>query len=794
MSEALIRLCPACQGENPPDTLRCACGLLLTGIDLSTRRAPPPAAPVPIVPTAATQRCPHDDCQQDNPPGTSDCLYCNRPLRKTRASGETAVPSTLLSLPGALRERYRIVRALPAAGMEADLLIVEPQQGGEHLIAKIYRHGIRPKPEVLERIARIDPRHCIRLFEHGDADGFAYEVMEYCPLGSLREVLREGPLDAARLPPLVAELAGALAALHAAGLIHRDLKPENILMRQREPLDLVLTDFGVASPNDATLRFTSMARSVAYCAPESLSGVIDRKTDYWALGIVVLEAALGRHPFTGLSEAVILHRLTTRGIDLSTVKAPRLRLLLAGLLARDPQARWGETEIARWLRGDQTLAAPRDSGTATPTVAPYRLVDTSCETPQQLAVALATHWQAGVADLENGLLMNWFRQELKDHNLLRFLVELNLDRQLHVDLRLLRLIVRLAPGMTPMWRGEPVDLASVLRRADAALRGDEAAIDWLDGVYRNRVLQAWAEAGNAAAEDLFARWQQSAERFDAAWREALQQLEKHREKGAVANFDELVYGHLSGPSRPAPRLLHARLLALAYDETWGKRLRQRIAGELAALAAQCDWLADLGDPQSIPAHRVLVVEALLPEARKTAKRAEERQAEARDRETTLLATLAGQTAAAIENLRSGCTGARLDDASLRALRSKIDELFDLGIRLRALGEGDASDAARDRKIKLRQVLARSEPVARRLLELIDQLEERRTINAGWINQYTLVSLVLSLMLAPTLLSNRLSTPLIAAAIALLAWRLLPNLSLARRIRRLGQSLARENSL
>ena len=83
------------------------------------------------------------------------------------------------------------MRPLPTSGAEAELLVVAPLDGpGEELIAKIYRHGIHPDREVQERIAAIDPSHCVRMLDRGISDGFAFELMEYCRAGSLRDLLR----------------------------------------------------------------------------------------------------------------------------------------------------------------------------------------------------------------------------------------------------------------------------------------------------------------------------------------------------------------------------------------------------------------------------------------------------------------------------------------------------------------------------------------------------------------------------------------------------------------------------
>ena len=127
---------------------------------------------------------------------------------------DARLPHTLMQLPPTLAARYRIVRPLPAAGGEADLLLVEALADRQPYVIKIYRYGIVVKPEVLAKISAAAPEQVIHLVEYGQADGHGYEVLEYVPDGSLRQRLAAGPLAEEQIRALVRELSAALAVLH----------------------------------------------------------------------------------------------------------------------------------------------------------------------------------------------------------------------------------------------------------------------------------------------------------------------------------------------------------------------------------------------------------------------------------------------------------------------------------------------------------------------------------------------------------------------------------------------------
>ncbi|MBI1891948.1 MAG: protein kinase [Burkholderiales bacterium] len=787
MSADYVRRCPTCGAENAPSIMRCVCGALLAGVDLILKQAASPeqaSVTQEALPEADTVLCPFEDCGQPNPAGSTNCLYCNRPLNDGAALTSRDQTTSLVNLPQALGKRYRIVKPMPAQGSEAELLLVQEHSGGPARVAKVYRHGIQPKRDVQERIAKIDASHRVEVLESGVSDGYAYELMEFCEHGSLRERLRSGPLAGELLHAVVRELASAIAAVHNAGLVHRDLKPENILMRTEKPLDLVLTDFGISSVLDATQRFTGAARTLPYASPESLSGVIDGKSDYWALGMILLEAGQGKHPFAGLSEAVILHHLTTRSMDTSGVSDRRVRILLRGLLLRDPKTRWGTDEVGRWLANDGSLTEPVEAGAGGQFTAPYHVGKELCHSKEQLAVALARNWRDGAADINNGQLLAWFRDVQKDQNAVRLLLEVRFDKQMHVDAQLLKLILLLAPGIPPVWRGESIELPSILSRANQALKGDADAAHWLDLLYRHRVLEAYADAGNQEAAEIVQRWHAMCDKFDHAWEDGLALIDKNKPASGpdeYANFDQLVYGQ-TGPNRPATTDMHPRLLALAYDEQWAERLRMRLSAELVKIQTHCPWIGGMGDVQTMNPTSLLVLESLLPEARKAMERQIKADARRRDDDVNVCRELTQEFALIVTAIHSVTDNGMQILLGSDELAAALDRYFDLLAKIRSSGRSDEPWMA------LKKSVMRAEGLVILIRTQIDALTERQAANAGWLSPQVLVFVLLAAVFAPIFLGPNIVPLTILGGIGLLAWRLLPIYFKIRKIQELARRL------
>ena len=631
----LVKRCPTCGAENAPTAARCGCSAFLIGVDLTEKSAAASEkgkaenalaladasaatstaggdgySPLPSgkgeSPSAV---CAFADCGQTNPPGSTACVYCNRPLGNEAATHRTspphcgaaasappsiaAVPSieeaaaprqaatrrTLIRLPAALEARFDIEEPLKAAGGEADLFIVRDKSTGQHAVLKLYRHGVEPNTDVLERVSRAAPDQLVHLLEHGRDEGVPYELLEYCEHGSVRTLLkgRPVPLDAART--LLTELAGAIAHLHACGIVHRDLKPENVLIRGLLPLDLVLTDFGIASVTQATMHYTSAARTLRYSAPEAGSNWVGKPTDYWALGMMLVEAIAGRHPFEGLSDHVVAHWLVTRPIDVSGVTDPRWQTLCRGLLTRDPKARWGADEIERWLGGDDTLAvADERAAPVAAAVSPYRVGTTECRTPRELAVALAADWATGVKDLKRGMLRAWLQNDLRDQNLARAAADAEEALEVSDDERLLRLLLQLDPALPPVFKRYDISIAGLAALTRKALAENNEERQTVIELLDRRILDRFP---GSALQDVHARFDQAKNEFEHA-------LEAAFDAGAPRDL------------APEGREWQLRMLLFVLEPPKGlvENLRasaRRVGGRAAQ---RCDWYRALGDPSA----------------------------------------------------------------------------------------------------------------------------------------------------------------------------------------------------
>ena len=197
--------------------------------------------------------------------------------------------------------------------------------------------------------ASIDHAGIVPIYEAGETEGQLYIAMRYVDgtdLGSL--IRREGALEPPRAIDLVSQLADALDAAHARGLVHRDVKPSNALIALEGSAEHVyLADFGLtrsAADGDAAPASEQLTGTVDYLAPECIAGeAADGRADIYALGCVLYEALTGEAPFRRDSEVeTIFAQLEDEPPRPSRLAGVPVAVdaVVARALAKDPQERW----------------------------------------------------------------------------------------------------------------------------------------------------------------------------------------------------------------------------------------------------------------------------------------------------------------------------------------------------------------------------------------------------------------------------------------------------------------------
>ena len=334
--------------------------------------------------------------------------------------------------PGTVIADCRLEEPLKVTSGEADLWIGTRVSDHRKVVIKVYRWRMKPKLDVREKVTKVAVQHVVELLGHGQLeDERYYEILEYIEHGTLADFARDGLSDA-MVKEILRELAEAISSLHAENIIHRDVKPDNVLLRCKKPLDLVLTDFGISSVTTLSLHQTSLNRTAAYASPESLSGVIGKASDWWSLGVIMLEI-LDKNPFAGIDERTINHALMTQGISVPATLDKKWQLLLKGLLTRDDAKRWGAQQVMEWLDGKSDIKVYYEEAQAAYAAQaeyPYNFAGKTYRTTMELGEALIENRDEAIKHLSRGLINDWVSKDVHDQEMALRIIEVVEDVKL----------------------------------------------------------------------------------------------------------------------------------------------------------------------------------------------------------------------------------------------------------------------------------------------------------------------------------------------------------------------------
>jgi tRNA A-37 threonylcarbamoyl transferase component Bud32 len=269
---------------------------------------------------------------------------------------------------GTILVGFRVDRLI-GEGATGEVYLAEDATHGNRVALKVLAPELAHDDRYRERFLResslaasLDHPHIVPIVAAGEEDGLLYLAMAYVEGSDLRELLRrEGALKPERALELVGQVAEAIDAAHAAGLVHRDVKPGNILVTAKPEGERVyVCDFGLARHVSSVSSLTGdrgFVGTIDYVAPEQIKGSsINSRTDVYSLGCVLFECLTGERPFERESElSVVFAHLNEPPPCLSDLRPglpQALDAVISTALAKSPDDRYQTcSELVAAARG-----------------------------------------------------------------------------------------------------------------------------------------------------------------------------------------------------------------------------------------------------------------------------------------------------------------------------------------------------------------------------------------------------------------------------------------------------------
>ena len=244
---------------------------------------------------------------------------------------------------------HRCIRQVGSGGM-CKIYLAESERAGAMVVLKVFSQV----PDVSERlvgfdrfiqeyeiVAGLNHPNIVHIYDLGIADDHAYIAMEHFPAGDLRSRMKT-PLAPRTALHFLAQIASALDAIHAVGVLHRDLKPANVMLRVDGTLCLI--DFGLAKANELEAELTGSREIFGtpyYMSPEQgHAELIDARSDLYSLGVVFYEMLIGRKPYTGSTAMEVIYKHKRAELPPIEPQYAAYEPMLRRLLAKEPVDRF----------------------------------------------------------------------------------------------------------------------------------------------------------------------------------------------------------------------------------------------------------------------------------------------------------------------------------------------------------------------------------------------------------------------------------------------------------------------
>jgi serine/threonine protein kinase/Tol biopolymer transport system component len=254
---------------------------------------------------------------------------------------------------------YEIIEMVGAGGMGEVFKARDSRLGRLVAIKMLPRHKLsdpdRKRRFVQEARAASALNHpnIVTVYDIANDEQVDYLVMEYVAGNSLDRLISRKRVRLAEALGYAAQVADALAAAHAAGIVHRDIKPANLMVTAESQIKIL--DFGLAklveaapgsegetqSQESVLTEAGTVMGTVGYMSPQQAMGQpLDHRTDIFSMGVVLYEMAAGRRPFVGKSPVETLHAIINDPVPPLPAQPHELEEILARALAKDPRERY----------------------------------------------------------------------------------------------------------------------------------------------------------------------------------------------------------------------------------------------------------------------------------------------------------------------------------------------------------------------------------------------------------------------------------------------------------------------
>lgn len=266
---------------------------------------------------------------------------------------------------------YRLLSRLGAGGM-GELYLAHDAKLDRPVAIKFLSPEFAADEDRLRRFhwearaaSSLNHPHIVVVHDFGDWDGRPYIVTEFVEGDTLRRRTQAGPMPVSEVVEIGLQIAGALGAAHARGLVHRDIKPDNVMVRPDgyvKVLDFGLAKLAIAdrraSGNDdgARTRHGMLMGTPRYMSPEQARGLnLDARSDVWSLGVLLYEMIAGRAPFEGATPADVIAAILSTEPPSLEAQAPHTRPALNAIIAKAMH----RDLLERYADADKVLAELR---------------------------------------------------------------------------------------------------------------------------------------------------------------------------------------------------------------------------------------------------------------------------------------------------------------------------------------------------------------------------------------------------------------------------------------------------